>query len=184
MPRPKQLSDEALLEAAMPAIFGKVPGEMTLAEVARAVGLSPATLLQRFGSKQELVVAALAHANEKNFAALDRLAPDRGAEAVIRIFLDRTPGPEHEGLLGDQLLWLRAGMADPHINKLSRDYFVRFRQALVERLPSLSIAAEDAVLLVEAQWHGALTQWGIDRKGHLRDYVEARLRALFEALGA
>ena len=184
MPRPKQLSDEALLEAAMPAIFGKAPGEMTLAEVGKAVGLSPATLLQRFGSKQQLVVAALALANEKNFAALDRLPPERGSEAVIRIFVDRTPGPEHEGLLGDQLLWLRASMADPHINLLSRDYFERFRKAIAERLPPLSMAADDAVLLVEAQWHGALTQWGIDRKGHLRDYVEARMRALFEALGA
>jgi len=166
----------------MPAIFGKAPGEMTLAAVAKAVGLSPATLVQRFGTKQELVVAALALANEKNFTALDRLPPDRGVEAVIRIFVERTPGPEHEALLADQLLWLRASMAEPRINRLSRDYFVRFREALAQRLPPLSLTAEDAVLLIEAQWHGALTQWGIDRKGHLRDYVEQRLRVLFAAL--
>lgn len=182
MPRAKQLSDEVLLDAAMPAIFSKAPGAFTLAEVAKAVGLSAATLVQRFGSKHELVVAALALANERNFAALEGLPPDRGADAVIRIFVERTPGSEHEALLGDQLLWLRASMADPRINRLSRNYFVRFRAAIAERLPPLPLPAEEAVLLIEAQWHGAMTQWGIGREGHLRDYVEERLRALFDAL--
>lgn len=183
MPRPKQLSDEAVIEAAMPAIFSRKPGEFTLAEVAAAVGLSPATLIQRFGSKQALVVAALELTNRRNFAALDALPPGRGAEAVIRIFVERTPGPEHEMLLGDQLLWLRESMADPRINALSREYFVRFRQALAERMPPLPIPVDDAVLLIEAQWHGALTQWGIGREGHLRGYVERSLRNWFELVG-
>jgi len=168
----------------MPAIFSRKPGEFTLTDVAAAVGLSPATLIQRFGSKQNLVVAALELTNRANFASLDKLPPDRGAEAVIRIFVDRTPGPEHEALLGDQLLWLRESMADARINAISRDYFVQFRRAVADRLPPLSVAAEEAVILVEAQWHGALTQWSIGREGHLRDYVERSLRNWFKLVGA
>jgi AcrR family transcriptional regulator len=183
MSRKKQLSDEAVLEAAMPAIFGRKPGEFTLADVAAAVGLSPATLIQRFGSKQNLVVAALELTNRRNFEALGELPPGRGVETVIGIFVDRTPGPEHEAMLGDQLLWLRESMAEPRINALSRDYFTRFRRAVAERMPPLRIAEDEAVLLIEAQWHGALTQWGIGREGHLRDYVEHSLRTWFKMAG-
>jgi AcrR family transcriptional regulator len=184
MARTKQRSDEALLDAAMPALFAKGPGEFTLGDVARAVGLSPATLVQRFGSKQGLVLAALEFTNRRNFAALDRLPPDKGAAAVIRIFVDRTPGPEHEHLLNDQLLWLRESMADGRINALTRDYFEKFRQAIADRMPQLSIPAGHAVLLLEAQWHGSLIQWGIGREGHLREFVERNLRDWFVAVGA
>ena len=184
MARTRQLSDEALLEAVMPVIFGKGPREFTLAEAGRAAGLSAGTLLQRFGSKQGLVIAALELANRHNFAALDRLSDATGREAIIRIFVDRTPGPEHEHLLGDQLLWLRESMADPAVNAVSRDYFVQFRQALADRMPPMAIPAAQAVLLVEALWHGSMIQWGIGREGHLRPYVERHLRHWFTLVGA
>lgn len=168
----------------MPALFARGPREFTLAEVGKATGLAPATLVQRFGSKQGLVLAALELTNRRNFAALDRLPPEQGAAAVIRIFLDRTPGPAHEHLLGDQLLWLRESMTDTRVNALSRDYFDKFRQAVADRMPPMSIPVVDAVLLLEAQWHGSLTQWGIGREGRLRDFVERKLRDWFVAVGA
>ncbi|HEV8408518.1 MAG TPA: helix-turn-helix domain-containing protein [Sphingomicrobium sp.] len=184
MARKKQQSDEALLDSAMPAIFSKGPQEFTLADVAQATGLSPATFIQRFGSKQGLVVAALELTNRRNFESLLKLPPGKGVEAVVRVFVERTPGPEYEQLLSDQLLWLRESMANPRINALSREYFVKFREAIAERMPELRIPAEQAVLLIEAQWHGALTQWGIGREGHLRDYVERSLRNWFILVGA
>lgn len=182
MARTKGQSDEALLDAAMPAIFSKAPGAFTLADVAKAVGLAPATLVQRFGSKQGLVLAALELANRRNVASLDRLSPENGMEAVIRVFVDRTPGPEHENLLGDQLLWLRESIANAEINALTRAYFEQFRRAIAARMPPLRIPPDDAVLLVEAVWHGSMTQWGIGRDGHLRAFVERNLRSCFAAI--
>jgi AcrR family transcriptional regulator len=41
----------------MRAIARVGPSELTLAEVAREIGLAPATLLQRFGSKRDLLLA-------------------------------------------------------------------------------------------------------------------------------
>ena len=184
MARTKQLSDETVLEAVMLVIFGKGPREFTLGEAGRAAGLSAGTLLQRFGSKQGLVIAALELANRRNFAALDRLPEATGAEAIIRIFVDRTPGPEHEHLVSDQLLWLRESMADVAVNAVSRDYFVQFRKALADRMPVMAIPADQAVLLVEALWHGSMIQWGIGRDGHLRAYVERNLRRWFALAGA
>jgi AcrR family transcriptional regulator len=184
MARPKRQSDESLLDAAMPALFAKGPGEFTLAEVGRAVGLSPATLVQRFGSKQGLVLAALELTNRRNIEALEGLSSDRGAAAVIRIFVDRTPGPKHEHLVSDQLLWLRESMSDPHVNALTKDYFAKFRKAVADRMPPLPISPADAAMLVEAQWHGSLLQWGIGRDGRLREFVEHNLRIRFATIGA
>lgn len=182
MPRKKQLSDEAVLHAAMGVFFLKGPRDFTLAEIADAAGISAATILQRFGSKYGLVEATLALSNRMAFAALADLPKERGAKAVIRLFVERTPGPDHEGRLSDQLLWLRESMADPRINALTQDYFKIFRKAIRDRMPPLKIPADDAVRLVEAVWHGSMTQWGIDQKGHLRAAVERNLKHWFDSV--
>src|SRR5262245_60431201 len=57
MPRPRLATDEAILEAAFRAISRLGPANLTLADVAREAKLSPATLVQRFGSKRGLLLA-------------------------------------------------------------------------------------------------------------------------------
>lgn len=182
MTRKKQLSDDALLEAMMPTLCSKGPHDFTLAEVGAAIGMAPATLVQRFGSKQGLVVAALKLANRQNFAALDKLPGEQGVEAIIQIFLDRTAGPELEHLVCDQLLWLRENMVDPEVKAVSREYFVRFRRAIAERMPKLPIPPEEAVLLLESVWHGSIIQWSAAGDRHLRDHVERNLRSWFNLI--
>ena len=56
-PRQRTVSDEDIL-AATARVVGRIgSGEMTLADVGKEAGLSPATLLQRFGSKRSLLLA-------------------------------------------------------------------------------------------------------------------------------
>jgi AcrR family transcriptional regulator len=57
MPRPKTRTNDEILEATHRVILERGPHGLTLAHVAEAVGLSPATLLQRFESKQGLILA-------------------------------------------------------------------------------------------------------------------------------
>src|SRR5215470_14861399 len=57
MPRPRETTDDAILEAAGRAIAKVGPARLTLAHVAAEVGVAPATLLQRFGSKRGLLLA-------------------------------------------------------------------------------------------------------------------------------
>ena len=61
-PRPRQASDEHILMAAFRAIARLGPARMTLADVAKDAGVSPAALVQRFGSKRALLLAAAADA--------------------------------------------------------------------------------------------------------------------------
>ncbi|MGH3359481.1 MAG: TetR/AcrR family transcriptional regulator [Nocardioidaceae bacterium] len=54
MARPTETDDEHLLAAAGRVLLTEGPSEFTLAKAARAAGVSAATLIKRFGSKQAL----------------------------------------------------------------------------------------------------------------------------------
>jgi AcrR family transcriptional regulator len=180
MTRTKTISDEAVLAAAATVMFAKGPSEFTLADVAKAAGIAPATLVQRFGDKQGLVVAAIAQDNRAFERFLAELPRDVGVEAVIDLFARMFPGVgEDVGSFADQLLWLRQDMRDPDLNRLARARFAALRAAVAARMPPLPIPAEEAAWLVEAQWQGVLVQWGIFRQGPLADFVAQRLRAWF-----
>ena len=57
-PRPRQNTDLEILYAAFRAIARLGPSKLTLADVAREADVSPASLVQRFGSKRALLLAA------------------------------------------------------------------------------------------------------------------------------
>ena len=62
MPRPKTLSDRDVLDAAHKLIHERGPEALTFASLARACGLSAATLVQRFKNKAGLKQSTLLHA--------------------------------------------------------------------------------------------------------------------------
>ena len=183
MARRKTISDEDVLDAAAKVMFAVGPS-FTLAEVARAAGIAPATLVQRFGDKHGLTVAAIARDNAAFEAFLAAAAGRPSAPgAVIAIFAAMFDGPDTDAdHFADQLLWLRQDMRDPDLNRLARERFTALRVAVAARLPPLPIAADEAARLVEAQWQGALLQWGIEREGRLSAFVTARLEMWFELL--
>src|SRR5258707_6030118 len=57
-PRPRQISDEAILMATMRVMQRRSPVDLTLADVAKEAGVVPATLIQRFSTKRSLLLAA------------------------------------------------------------------------------------------------------------------------------
>ncbi len=185
MPRQKTISDEDVLKAATRAMYAGGPADFTLAGVAKTAGIAPATLIQRFGDKHGLIVAAVAHDNELFAAALAKLPKARGADAVIDVFRvlmaanDEDIGDVADESFGEGLLWLHQDMRDPDLNKLCRERFALLRAAITARMPPLAVPANQAAQLIEAIWNGALIQWGIERKGRLDIFVFNSLRAFF-----
>src|SRR5207302_1001980 len=57
-PRPRETSDEEILAATGRAMQNYSPTQLTLAHVAKEAGVVPATLIQRFGTKRNLLLAA------------------------------------------------------------------------------------------------------------------------------
>src|SRR5262245_49678369 len=85
MPRPRTASNESILDAAFRVITRLGPANLTLADVAGEVGLSPATLVQRFGSKRGLLLALCKlgmDSVEECFAAIRREHPSPFAALI------------------------------------------------------------------------------------------------------
>jgi AcrR family transcriptional regulator len=183
MPRKKSISDEEILDLALPVIAAGGPAGFTLAEVARAVGVAPATLLQRFGDKHTLIERAFARDNERFIPWLEGLPDGVGAEVVVRIYSEATELFGDNPSLADHLLWLREDIRDPAMNRLARDRFRLFRAAIVARLPPLAIPPDRAARLLDAQYHGAVVQWALEPEGRLADFVRESLRDWFRLSG-
>ncbi len=183
MPRHKSISDEEILDLALPVMARAGPGAFTLADVAKVVGVSPATLFQRFGDKQTLVERAFARDNERFIPWLETLPQGVGAEVVIQIYADATQVFGDNPSLADHLLWLREDIRDPALNRLARRRFKLFRAAIVKRLPPMPIPPDSAARLLDAQFHGAVVQWALEPRGRLSAFVTRSLRDWFRLSG-
>ncbi len=182
MARPKRISDEAVLEAATRVMMRTGPADFTLAAAGREAGVSAATLLQRFGDKQTLIVRALTQDVGAFILRLGDAPRTPGREAVLDLFWLITPDTDDAEAFADQLPWLREDFRHPQLNRLSREMFTALRAAIAERLPPLPMSAEVAARLLEAQWQGAMNQWGFFHEGRLPDYVARALNEWFDAM--
>ena len=183
MPRRKLISDEEILERALPVMARAGPGGFTMADIARDVGVASATLFQRFGDKQTLIERAFARDNENFVAWLGTLPDGVGANVVVEVYAEATKVFGDNPSLADHLLWLREDIRDPALNRLARARFRLFREVIVRRLPPMPIPAERAADLLDAQYHGAMVQWALEPSGQLADFVTRSLRDCFRLCG-
>jgi AcrR family transcriptional regulator len=183
MPRRKAISDEEILDRALPIMAEAGPAGFTLADVARAAGVAPATLLQRFGDKQTLIERAFARDNERFIPWLESLPDGVGVDVVVGIYAEATKLFGDNPSLADHLLWLREDIRDPALNRLAQQRFRLFRAAIVKRLPPMPVPPERAARLLDAQCHGAVVQWALEPTGALSDFVERSLRDCFRLCG-
>ena len=167
----------------MPIMVAAGPSGFTLADLAKEVGIAPATLLQRFGDKQTLIERVFARDNERFVAWLKILPEGVGADVVIRIYSDATNLFGDDPSMADHLLWLREDIRDPALNRLARHRFRLFRKEIMKRLPPLPIPADRATNLLDAQYHGAVVQWALEPRGKLADFVKRSLKDVFRLCG-
>jgi AcrR family transcriptional regulator len=187
MPRKKVLSDDEILERALPVMARTGPTDFTLAHVTEETGLSPATLLQRFGTKRAMIERAFARDNERFVDWIANLPEGRGAEkrsmaATLAIYRAATTSFHNEphSQLADHLLWLREDIRDPVFNAMARARFALFRSAILKRLPPTRLPAGQVADLLDAQCHGAIMQWAIDPRGSLQAHVMKSLTAIMK----
>src|SRR5918995_1893473 len=119
-PRPRTIDDEAILEAAARTISRLGPSHFTLADVAGAVGLSPATLVQRFGSKRGLMLALA----EQRVAGIDacfaavRDAHPAPLEALMAAATEMTRYVDTPEEMANHLAFLQIDLSDPDFYRL------------------------------------------------------------------
>jgi AcrR family transcriptional regulator len=186
MPRPRTISDEAVLDAVLVLAHRVGPARVTFAAAAAEVGLSAASLVQRFGTKRELLLAADKRAIDLWVDALDRstaAAPLARVVEGLMLATDPVATPEQ---MANSVAMLQLDLADPDFHAETLRGARAFRARIARDLGAAVAAGElrpgtdvdTLAKLVETTYHGAMIGWAIHREGTLADWMREQLEAV------
>ena len=184
MARQRTVTDTQIIEAALAEMSRVGPEALTLAQVGAAAGLSAATLLQRFGSKEALKRAALEYAWDRLrdvtlTADEDQPESFEGALAIVLALSGPNDGaPDFDG----GLLLLREDMRDPVLRARGVAWLETLALALGRRLTREPGQRRRLGRLMVNQWQGTQIWWGFERRGAPREAIAADLREWHAAL--
>jgi AcrR family transcriptional regulator len=187
-PRPRKVTDEQLFTAAL-AVMNRVgPNELTLAAIAREAGVTPAVLVQRFGSKRDLLlglsrkfsdgsgemVAAFAKQHASPLAALHAYAECVAGMAATPAAFVRN------------LAYLQTDLTDRefrrHLAKHARATRAGLRRLLERAIRAGELASDTPTARVartiEAVLSGSMLTWMVYQEGSATTWVRADLDAV------
>ncbi|MFL9839782.1 hypothetical protein ABS767_02295 [Sphingomonas sp. ST-64] len=185
MGRRKTVSDIALLDRLLPALQDGGPAELSFSKASNAAGLSPASLVQRFGTRDSMVVAVLSRAWDRLTATtveLDaEMAPTpRGAiELLVRLI----PGDEADYAVGDGLLLLHEDVRNPVLRARGAAWGALLATALGRRLAEEREEAQRLGWQMASVWQGALIWWAFTRDTRAEDAVKRSLEDWCQSVG-
>jgi len=186
-PRPRETSDEQLLSATARVMQRRSPALLTLADVAKEAGVVPATLIQRFGTKRNLILTLCrtAPASCAQAFAAARAKHKSLLEALIDLYAEGTsfaPTPE---AMANGLAWLQNDLTDPDFHAITLEQFRIIRDETKKLLDDAVAARElrscntaQLARLIQHVNGGAMLAWAVYRNGSVANYVRRELQAL------
>jgi AcrR family transcriptional regulator len=192
MPRPRTVDDEQILAAAALAVGEIGPARLTLADVGSRIGLSPATLLQRFGSKRGLLLAVAATGVDVMPSRIrGALAEEKVLGALVDALVEFTTSVEDPAHFANHLSFLLMDLADPDFRAIGRRHVEGVVRA-IEDVLTIAVARGELesqvdvpslARLVHAIYNGALLAWGMAPVGLPGEAVRARLQDVVALAG-
>ena len=184
-PRPRTRADTDILDAAARVISRLGPSRFTLADVAREAGLAPATLLQRFGSKQGLLRAFASQAAGR--AAEAFAVPWPTDASPLQVLLDRLAGLVRHlsspAEMANNLAFLQLDLSDPEFFRYAAAFHCTLR-AEITALLQAAVASSELVPDVDARrlaravhvaYNGSLLTWAVEQQAPLADWLRQDL---------
>jgi AcrR family transcriptional regulator len=186
-PRPRQTSDEAILMATMRVMQRRSPVDLTLADVAKEAGVVPATLIQRFGTKRGLLLAACRTAPggiPEQFSAA-RAKYGSLLKTLIELYAEGSGSASTPEAVANGLAYLQIDLIDPEFHAITLAQFTVIRDQ-TRKLLDDAVAANElkpcdtAALarLVQQVHGGAMLDWAVYRKGSLAAWLRRTLEGL------
>jgi len=185
VPRPRKVSDDDVFAATHRAMNRLGPGELTLAAIAAEAGVTAGALVQRFGSKRDLLLGLTERAAESPEGFLDALrAKHRSPLATLRAYARCMAGmATSPAALARSLAYLQIDLADEDFRtKLAAQS--RATRAGLRRLFREAVAAGELVAradsaalarAVETALSGSLLTWAIHQEGDAARWIAADL---------
>ena len=190
-PRPRTVSDEEIFAATARAVGRVGPTRLTLAHVAREVKLSPAALVQRFGSKRALLLAL---ARQAPAAADDCFVAIRAKhaspiDALIAAATDMAAHVKSPEELANSIAFLQIDLSDPEFRApaldQSKHVLAGYEALLHDAIAAGEIANCDVPRVaraIQAITGGSLINWAIRREGKVATFVRRDLDTVLAPL--
>ena len=186
--RPRTLSDQDLL-AATHRVVVRLGPSLTLADVAREAGVSAATLVQRFGSKRNLLLAFAtlgSTGTREQFEAIRARHPDPldALREVVRCYAQMATSPE---VVSNGLAFLQMDLIDPDFHQPAlagaRTTLEELRKILddaVRRKRLRRCDTKQLALALHAIIGGAMLAWAVLREGSAESMMQSAVDALLQ----
>lgn len=164
------------------------PGDLTLAEIASEAGVTAGALVQRFGSKRDLLLQLSAGAADSNAAFLRGLrrkhhSPIAGLRAYAECLADLAASP---AALARNLAYLQIDLTDPdfrkHLLAQARATRIAMKELLEEAIDAGELVGEiDTSALsraIETALSGSLITLAIYREADAAEWLRSDLEAV------
>ncbi len=188
-PRPRTVDDPTILQAAIKVMSQNGPERLTLAQVGEECGLSAATLVQRFGSKRELMLEVLRYAitgfGDRFEAAM--AASTSPLDAIFKAAADRASTLGGSAALANLLTFYLSDLSDPEFRALaienSRKAVAGFKGLLdqaveVGELADTYIDTEQLAATIYSMSMGSLLTWVVAGEGNYATRIHNDLDVL------
>lgn len=172
-------------------VVTRIGPQLTLADVAREAGVSPATLVQRFGSKRGLLLAFVSSASgatAQQFAAVRAAHPDPidAIDEVVRCYAQMAPTPE---AVSNALAFLQIDLSDPdfhhHALTQARDTLGELTRLVEDAVAAgrlLRCDARAVARTLHAVIGGSMLAWAVLREGTAEAWMLADVRTCLAPL--
>jgi AcrR family transcriptional regulator len=156
------------------------PVRLTLADVASEVGLAPATLVQRYGSKRGLLLAFAEKSAEIAAQPFEEARSERShpLDALLHALKTMALDVDTPEELSNNLAFLQMDLDDPEFHRHAHTHARVVRREIASLLDE---AIEQGDLLpcdtrrlaraIQAAYNGALVTWAIEREGTVGNYL-------------
>lgn len=181
MPRPKTVSDEDVLTASL-ELLGAEGLSFTLSDLARRVGLSRATLIQRFGDREAILRRMAEFEAEATRAWIDTFPVERGRTGLWTFLEEIVNSMGAGGGFSARVQIAALEARDPVMRRHAQERYRIVQDAIEARLSDGPNRRETAEHL-HAVIAGATMQWVVgDGSPGLSDFVLQKLRFTFDLL--
>jgi AcrR family transcriptional regulator len=188
-PRPRETSDAQLFAATARVMLRRAPAQLTLADVAAEAGVVPATLIQRFGSKRNLLLKTC-KSGTADVAAQFSAARRRyksPLKTLVELYVECSGFAATPEAMANGLAYLQNDLTDPDFRAITLALFEGMREE-TRKLLDEAVAARELVKCDTAGLarcmqqlnRGSMVDWAVFRKGTLGGWLRRDLEVLLK----
>lgn len=190
MARPQKVTDDDIYMAAQRAMERLGPGELTLADIAKEAGVTAGLLVQRFGSKRELLLSLserFSTGTGEMFAELRR--GHRSPLATLRAYSDcMAHMASNPAAFARNFAYLQIDLTDPDFRKHLVKHAAATRLELVKLIKeamdanelAASTNAKQLARVIEAVVGGSMLSWAFYQEGTAEKWMRHDLDAVLK----